>query len=113
MQLEFAGRGVESREPGLIHHAEPECAVRIDLKIEIAVGITGPRDIIVMLDHRSRLCVHLAEHVLAEIGEPHGSSLVENHVVRLDLLARQVVFGDDDLRRPPVGAINGLGARAG
>ena len=94
--LERLGLLVEARDAGLVHHADPGIAVLVEAEIERADRIAG-------LQHRDRifrdlagLRIHLAEELLAEVREPDHALLVEHDVVRLDLPARQIVFGDDD-----------------
>ena len=45
------------------------------------------------------LGIQLAEELLGEMGEPDHALVIDDDVVRLDLLARQIVFGDDDAGR--------------
>jgi hypothetical protein len=47
------------------------------------------------------LGIDLAEGLLAEIRVPSDAVLIDDHVMRLDRRARQIVFGDDDAGRPP------------
>src|SRR2546427_10960717 len=50
----------------------------------------------------ARLRVELSEELIAEIRIPGHPGRVDDHVVRLGQLPRQVVFRDDDARRPSV-----------
>ena len=43
--------------------------------------------------------IELGQELLAEMREPDAAVAIDDHVVRLDLLPRQIVFGDDDARR--------------
>ena len=79
-------------------------AVGIDLEVERALGMIG-------LQHRDRIVRHLAglgielgEELLAEVRVPDAAVGIDDDVVRLDLLPRQIVFGDDDARGAAAGA---------
>jgi hypothetical protein len=80
----------------LIHHPDPGIAGLVESEVQCA-------DRIARLQHRNRifrdlagLRIHLAEELLAEVREPDHALFVEGDVVRLDLPARQRIFGDDD-----------------
>jgi hypothetical protein len=81
----------------LIHHPEPDIAVLVRVQAERALRPAllefGQHD----LGDLAGLGVHLADVLLAEVRVPDGAVLVDDHVVRLDRLARQVVLGDDHL----------------
>jgi len=54
------------------------------------------------------LRIHPADVLLAEVGVPDVAVLADDDVMRLDRVARQIVFGDDHLGGPPGGARQGL-----
>ena len=54
------------------------------------------------------LGIESAEVLLAETGKPDDAVLVHNHIMRRDLLARQIVFGVDHPCRPALWARQGF-----
>ena len=93
------GRAVEPRDAGLVHQADPDMAVLVDLEVERALRVIG-------LLHRDRIVgdlaglrIELRQELLAEMRVPDHAVGIDDHVVRLDLLARKIVFGDDDAGR--------------
>ena len=42
--------------------------------------------------------IELGQELLAEMREPDAAVGIDDHVVRLDLFSRQIVFGDDHAR---------------
>ena len=94
--LELLGLRIELRDAALIHHAEQEIAVAIDAEVEIAGG-----EALAQLGHGvfgvlARLRIDLAQELLAEIRVP-GLAVDDDHVMRLDGRARQVIFRDDHI----------------
>ncbi len=99
--LEFLGRLVELGNAALIHHRDPEIAGLIGFEVERPNGKAW-------LDHRqgilgdlAGLGIELAQELFAEMGEPDHAVGIDDGVVRLDLLSRQIVFGDHNARRTP------------
>ncbi len=67
------------------------------------------------LDFRNRifgdlagLRIHLADEQRAEIRVPDLTVAIDHHVVRFDGFARQIVFGDDEMRAAPGGPRQGV-----
>jgi hypothetical protein len=54
------------------------------------------------------LGIELADEQAAEIRIPGHAVGIEDHVVRHRLLARQIIFGDDHMGRPPLRPRQGL-----
>ena len=83
--------------PCLEHQAEPEIALRIGFEIERAgrpaLALQRHREALVL----QRLGVEAAENLAAEVAVPDDAVGIDHHVVRLDGLLRQIVFGDDHL----------------
>jgi hypothetical protein len=93
------GLRVELGEPGLIHHGEPEIAVRIGVNLQRAfrlLGLKGRDFEFLRLAGRG---IERADELRAEIREPDLAVLGHDDVVRLHRAARQIVFRDDDLGR--------------
>src|SRR5258708_24617581 len=95
----ICGRTIEARHPRLVHQADPEIAVRVDLEIEGSFGMIG-------FLHRNReirylpgFRVELRQELLAEMREPDHAGRIDNDVVGLNLFPRKIVFRDDDPRR--------------
>ena len=93
--LDLAGLSVESRDAALIHQGDPKIAVTVELEIERPDGKS-------FLDLRNRifgdlagLGVDLAHEQRAEVRVPDDAVGVDDHVMGLDGLARQIVFGHD------------------
>ena len=106
--LKRLGLDVEPGEAGLEHHGEPQIAVGVGFEIERA----GRK---LRLEHRDRvfavfagLGIELAQKILDEIRIPDMPCAIGAHVMRRDGLARQVVFGDDDMRGAARGPRQGL-----
>ena len=97
--LELLGLDVELGDGALIHHADPGIAVLVDLEVERTERPAFLDDRDRILRHLAGLLIHLAEEHLTEVGIPDVSGLIEHHIVRLDVLVGQVVFGEDDLGR--------------
>ena len=97
--LELLGLDVELGDGALIHHANPRVAILVDLEVERAERPAFLDDRDRILRHLAGLLIHLAEEHLTEVGVPDVSGLIEHHVVRLDVLIGQIVFGEDHLRR--------------
>ena len=78
---------------------DPDLAVLVELEVERSFRVAG-------LLHRDReirdlagFRIELRQELLAEMRVPYHAVAIDDHVVRLDLLARKIVFGDDDLGR--------------
>src|SRR5262249_37827234 len=99
--FEGLSRAIEARHPRLIHQADPEIAVGVDLEIEGPFGMIG-------LLHGNReiryfpgLRVELGQELFAEMRVPDHAVEIDDDVVWLDFLPRKAVFRDDDPRRAP------------
>src|ERR1700687_4834618 len=97
--LEFFGLWIELCEGSLKHHSDPEISTFVFFDIEEANGIAR-------LEFRhgkfldfACLGIKLADVLLAEIGEPNRSVLVQDDVMRLNRRAWQIVLGDNRVRR--------------
>ena len=101
-------RHVELGDAGLEHHGEPQIAVAVRLEIERAGRRAGFLHRHGVFPVRAGLGIELAEKILDEIGIPDIALRVGAHVVRRDGLARQVVFGDDDVGGAALGPRQGL-----
>jgi len=93
---ERLGLAVEFHDRGLIHVAKPQIAVAIAAQAEPA----GRKAWLVLEDrkfgHLARLGVETPKILLAETGIPNRAIAIDDHVMRRDRLARQIVFGIDD-----------------
>ena len=103
VDLRLAGAPVEARDRALEHHAEPEIPVLVGLEVERAhrkarllLGERVFRDL-------AGGGIELPQELLAEIRVPDLPLAIEHDVMRLHRRPRQIVFGDDDARRPAAG----------
>jgi hypothetical protein len=94
--LERLALAIELHHRGLIHIAQPQIAGLVGAQPEEAGRESG-------LVHRDRIFAGLAglgiepaQELLAEARIPGDAVAIDHHVMRLDGLTRQVVFGDDD-----------------
>ena len=95
---DLLGLAVDLGGAGLIRHADPEIAVRIELEIERALRLLRPQQVgSVWSDDLAGLGIELADELVAEIGIPGVPVGIDHHVMRQRFFARQVVFGDDHL----------------
>ena len=94
--LELLGLGVEPGDGALIHHAEQEMALAVDAEVEIAGGKSFAQLRHGVFGMLAGLGIDLAQELLAEIRVP-GLAVHDDHVVRLDGGARQIVFRNDDV----------------
>src|SRR5213075_71073 len=99
---------IESYDLRLVHVAEPQVAVAVGAQAEQP----GREAVLHLRDgelaHRARFRIKPPEVLLAETRVPRDALCIDDHVVRLDGLARQVVFGIDDARRAPARPRKGL-----
>src|SRR5215831_9631829 len=82
--LKFSGLLVELCDASLELHPEPDVLVFVKSNGQAAGW---------------QVRIELTEDLLAEARVPRDALRIDNHVVRLPCLRRQVVFGVDDLRR--------------
>ena len=97
------GLRIELGEGGLIHHAHPKIAVLVGIDVEVARRPARLENLHLVFGGLARRHVELAEELLAEV-RVIDRAVEHDHVVRLDGFARQVVFGDDDMRAPALHA---------
>ena len=104
IHAEGLGLAIEPRKPGLVHQADPDISVLIDLQVERALGMIrllhGDR----IVGRLPSLRIHLGEELLPEMRKPDHAVRIDDHVVRLDFPSGQIVFGDDHFGRPTFGA---------
>ena len=86
------------RDAGLVHQADPDIAVGIELEVERALGMVG----LLHRDGDSRSPCRSAGSSRDRNCSPKCEyqtmpSAIDDDVVRLDFFPRQIVFGDDDL----------------
>ena len=79
----------------LVHHRNPEIAVTVELEIERALGLLGPHHRDVVVDDLAGLGIEHAHDLRAEVGVPGIAVGIDDDVMRIGVLPRQVVFGDD------------------
>ncbi len=94
IDAEARGLAIEPREPGLVHQADPDIAVLVDLEIKRALRM-------LRLLHRDRIVrrlaglrIHPGNELLAEMREPDHPVGINHYVMRLDLAPGQIVFRD-------------------
>ena len=96
----------------LEHQSEPEIALRIGFQIE------RTRRPALSLDRHLEglmfecLGVEPPQHLAAEVAVPDDAIGIDHHVMRLDGLLRQVVFGDDHAGAVAADAHAGRGVEA-
>ncbi len=95
---ELLGLAVELDERGLVHVAEPQIAVLVGAQRQESGREAG-----LVLGHRefgdlAGLGIEPAEILFAEARVPGHAVLIDDHVVGLDGVARQVVLGVDHAR---------------
>ena len=107
-ELERLALAIELHDRRLIHVAEPQVAVAVRAQAERA----GREARLVQRDGKFRdlaaARIELAEVLLAEARIPGDAVRIDDHVMRLDRFARQIVFGDDDARALALRARQGL-----
>ena len=86
------------RHAGLIHQADPDEAILVHFEIERALGMIGLLHRNREIRHLAGLRVELGEELLAEVRIPDHAVGIDDHVVGLNLLSGQIIFGDDDAR---------------
>jgi hypothetical protein len=96
---EGLGAAVEPRHARLVHQADPEVAVRVDFEIERSFGVIGLLHGNRKIRHLPGLRVELGQELLAEMRVPDHALGIDDDVVGLNLLPREIVFRDDDSRR--------------
>ena len=89
---------IEFHDAALIHQAHPEIAVGVEFEIELALRIARPVERQRIFLQLAGLGIEASEIELAEIRIPDHAVGIDQHVVRLDFLPRQIVFGDDRAR---------------
>src|SRR5436309_8730360 len=99
---------VELDDLRLVHVAEPQVAVAIAAQAEQTGGEAGLSKRDGELGHFSAARIEAPEILLTEARVPRGALRIDDHVVRLDELARQVVLRIDDTRRAALWARVGL-----
>ncbi len=99
--LDLLGGDVEFADGALIHHPEPDIAVLVRVEAERALRPALLELGQIDLGDLAGLGIHPADVLLAEVGVPDVAVLADDHVVGLDGIARQIVFGDDHLGGPP------------
>ena len=72
-------------------------AVLVDFEIEGSLGVVGLLHGDREIRHRPGLRVELGKELLAEMRVPDHAVGIDDDVVRLNLLPREIVFGDDDV----------------
>ena len=94
--VNFLGLAVELDDRGLVHVAEPQIAGRSVRSAErsgrVAGLVLGDR----IFGDLAGLGIESAEELLAEARIPGDAVSIDDDVVRLDGVARQIVFGVDD-----------------
>ena len=101
-QREYAerlGSRVEPREPALEHQGEPPIAVVVGLERQRAGRESSAWQRIGEFRMGAGARIEPPDIGLDEVRVPDEAVRIGAHVVRRDGLARQVVFGDDDMRR--------------
>ena len=92
---QLPGLAVHLGDGRLVHHRNPEIAVTVELEIERALGLLGPHHRDVVVDDLAGLGIEHAHDLRAEVGVPGLAVGIDDDVVRIGVLPRQVVFGDD------------------
>src|SRR5262249_49247450 len=111
--FEGLSRAIEARHPRLIHQADPEIAVRVDLEIEGPFGMIGLLRGNREIRYFPGLRVELGQELFAEMRVPDHAVEIDDDVVWLDFLPRKIVFRDDDPRvARPAGRGAILGAKS-
>ena len=98
VRFDRLGLSVELGEGALIHHARPHIAGLVFFDVEQALRIPGLELRHGIFLQSAGLGIEFAEEHFAEVGVPDHAVLVDDHVMRLDRGAREIVFGDDDVR---------------
>src|SRR5437867_4630792 len=98
-ELEFFALFVELGDGVLIHDADPRIVIPVEFQIQSPFRPSR-------LYYRKRiwryvagLRVHRAEEHLAKVGVPSVAFAIGHHIVRLDQRSRQIILGDDHMRR--------------
>src|SRR5262249_2669309 len=100
-QLERLRLAIELRDAALELHPEPQVFFAVEADAENAGGRFRLQDRHGELGDGRGSRIELAEDLLAKAGVPGDAARVDDDVVRLAGLVRQVVLGIDDLRRLP------------
>ena len=87
------------RDARLIHHGEPEIALRVEFEIERSRRFIRPQRRYRVIGDLAGRRVQFADELMAEIRVPDHAVGIHDDIVRLRVFARQVVFGDDDAGR--------------